>query len=254
MNLGSNASDAMPEGGRLGYQTENMTLDREAARRLFDAPLGKYVLLTVSDSGHGMDKTTQEHIFDPFYTQKEVGQGTGLGLSVVYGVVKSHHGFIVCDSKPEKGTIFRIYLPALDSPVKSEAGPASATRDMVVGGDEVILLVDDEASLRDLGREALSRYGYEILLASSGEEALEIYGQEKVIDLVILDVSMPGMGGGKCLLELLKINPEARIIISSGYSLDGPLQDILSSGASGFVSKPFSISNLLVAIRQVLDP
>jgi CheY-like chemotaxis protein len=114
--------------------------------------------------------------------------------------------------------------------------------------------VDDEASLRDLGQEILSRYGYQVLPASSGEEALEIYRQQEAIDLVILDVSMPGMGGGKCLTELLKINPGARVIISSGYSLDGPIQEILSSGASGFVAKPFSISNLLITIRQVLDP
>jgi len=255
MNLGSNASDAMPEGGRLVFQTENMTLDREVARRLYDAPPGKYVLLTVSDTGHGMNKTTQEHIFDPFYIRKEVGKGSGLGLSVVYGVVKSHDGFIICDSKPGKGTTFRIYLPALDSPpVKPEVAVTPCPRSTVAGGDEVILLVDDEASLRELGQEILSRYGYQVLTASSGEEALDVYSRQEVIDLVILDVSMPGMGGAKCLTELLKINPGARVIISSGYSLDGPLQDILSSGASGFVAKPFSISNFLITVRQVLDP
>ena len=254
MNLGSNASDAMSEGGRLVFQTENMTLDRRGAQRLFNAAPGKYVLLTVSDTGHGMDKATQEHIFDPFYTRKEVGQGTGLGLSVVYGIVKSHDGFIICDSKSGEGTTFKIYVPALDSPIKPETATPATPGSMVPGGDEVILLVDDEASLRDLGQEILSRYGYQVLPASSGEEALEIYRQQEVIDLVILDVSMPGMGGGKCLTELLKINPGARVIISSGYSLDGPIQEILSSGASGFVAKPFSISNLLITIRQVLDP
>ena len=253
MNLGSNASDAMPEGGSLVFQTENMTLNREGAKRLFNAAPGKYVLLTVSDTGHGMDKNTQEHIFDPFYTRKEVGQGTGLGLSVVYGIVKSHDGFTICDSKPGDGTIFRIYLPALDSPVKPEAAVTPAPRTTVTGGDEVILLVDDEASLRDLGQEILTRYGYRVLPASSGEAALDIYRQQEVIDLVILDVSMPGMGGGKCLSELLKVNPGAKVIISSGYSLDGPLKDILSSGASGFVAKPFSISNFLITVRQVLD-
>ncbi len=254
MNLGSNASDAMPEGGRLVFQTENMTLDRHAAQRLFNATPGKYVLLTVSDTGHGMDKATKEHIFDPFYTRKEVGQGTGLGLSVVYGIVKSHDGVIICDSKSGEGTTFKIYLPALDLPLKPETAVPVTPGSVVPGGDEVILLVDDEASLRDLGQEILSLYGYQVLLASSGEEALEIYRQQEVIDLVLLDVSMPGMGGGKCLTELLKINPGARVIISSGYSLDGPLKDIMSSGASGFVAKPFSISNLLSTIRQVLDP
>ena len=251
MNLGSNSKDAMPEGGRLIFETENVTLGEDYCGQHAEAEAGDYVLLTVSDTGQGMDRKTQENIFDPFFTSKEVGKGTGLGLATVYGIVKNHRGHIMCYSEPGQGTTFRIYLPAIRAQI---AGERIESRDKKpLAGNETILLVDDERSLLDMGRQILSRQGYTVHQASTGEEALEKYGALKTIDLIILDVSMPGMGGHKCLERLLELNPEARVIIASGYSLNGQLKDIMASGASGFVAKPFSKTDLLRSVRQVLD-
>ena len=251
MNLGSNSKDAMPDGGRLIIESENITLQEDYCGQHAEATAGDYVLLTVSDTGHGMDRQTQEHIFDPFFTNKEVGKGTGLGLATVYGIVKSHHGHIMCYSEPNMGTTFKIYLPAIRAPITTaEKETAGKT---VSGGNETILLVDDEAPILDLGKQILLRQGYRVHLASTGEEALKIYSDLKSIDLIILDVSMPGMGGRKCLQNLIEINPRVKVIIASGYSLNGQLKDIIAAGASGFVPKPFSKIDLLKSVRSVLD-
>jgi len=255
MNLVVNAKDAMPEGGQLLIETRNITLDQEFCKRYAEVTPGEYVLLSISDTGHGMDKDTLEHIFDPFYTTKEVGKGTGLGLAIVYGIVKNHEGYIMCSSRPGAGTYFRIYFPAteleteavgtMDSPESKSIGP---------GRNETVLLVDDEEFIRELGGDVLGQAGYTVLTANDGEQALEVYRQEQNrIDMVILDLIMPGMGGSKCLEELLRMNPHAQILIASGYSPDASTKGTLLSGAAGFINKPYDNKQLLGLVRKILD-
>ena len=255
MNLAVNAKDAMPEGGKLLIETQSVTLDQEFCRRYAEVKPGDYVLFSISDTGHGMGKETLEHIFDPFYTTKEVGKGTGLGLAIVYGIIKNHEGYITCYSRPEVGTTFRIYLPTIEpETVPVDVLIAPEPKGFARGGNETILLVDDEEFIRELGVDVLGRAGYTVLTASNGENALELYQQERArIDLVILDLIMPGMGGSKCLEELLKMDPETRVLIASGYSPDGPTKGALETGAKGFVSKPYDTSQLLKLVRKILD-
>jgi signal transduction histidine kinase/ActR/RegA family two-component response regulator len=255
VNLAVNAKDAMAEGGKLLIETQSVTLDQEFCRRYAEVKPGDYVLFSISDTGHGMGKETLEHIFDPFYTTKEVGKGTGLGLAIVYGIIKNHEGYITCYSRPEVGTTFRIYLPTIEpEAVPVDVLIAPEPEGLARGGNETILLVDDEEFIRELGVDALGRAGYTVLTASNGENALELYRQERArIDLVILDLIMPGMGGSKCLEELLKIDPHTRVLIASGYSPDGPTKGALDIGAKGFVSKPYDTSQLLQLIREILD-
>jgi len=252
MNLAVNAKDAMPEGGRLLVETVNVSLDEHYCAMHPEVHPGEYVQLTVSDSGHGMSRKTLEHIFEPFYTTKETGKGTGLGLATVYGIVKSHKGHITCYSERGEGTTFKVYFPAITS--TDDIVRPQEELGVSPGGTETILLVDDEESLRILGSQILEEFGYTVLTAADGESALQIYqeGHEK-IGLVILDLIMQGMGGKHCLAELLKINPEARIAIASGYSPDGPTRKILKNGAKGFVSKPYDIRQMLNVVRQVMD-
>lgn len=252
MNLAVNAMDAMPEGGKITIETTRAILDEVFCKTHLGARPGEYVLLTISDTGHGMNKEILEHVFEPFYTTKEVGKGTGLGLAMVYGIVKTHEGYILCYSEVDSGTTFKIYLPALvQSGHWSEAGEGE---DRPKGGDETIMLVDDEEYIRELGVELLSDVGYEVLTATDGEGALELYRKEqKRIDLVILDLVIPGMGGKKCYEEILKIDPQAKILIVSGYSVNGPGQEAMKAGARGFVGKPFDVYNILTTIRNILD-
>ncbi len=252
MNLAVNAKDAMPDGGKLIVETANVILDQDYCKIHRVANPGSYVQLTVTDTGHGIDKMTIEHIFEPFYTTKETGKGTGLGLATVYGIVKSHNGHIVCYSEPDEGTTFKIYLPTIDS--TQEARKAEEHLTAPEGGSETILLVDDEEPIRGLGTQILEEFGYTVLTAADGESALQLYSKkQKKIDLVILDLIMPGMGGKLCLLELLKINLEAKVAIASGYSPDGPTREILKNGAKGFISKPYDLRQMLKVIREVLD-
>ncbi len=255
VNLAVNAKDAMAEGGKLLIETQSVTLDQEFCRRYAEVKPGDYVLFSISDTGHGMGKETLEHIFDPFYTTKEVGKGTGLGLSIVYGIIKNHEGYITCYSRPEVGTTFRIYLPTIEpEAVPVDVLTAPEPEGLARGGNETILLVDDEEFIRELGVDVLGRAGYTVLTANNGENALELYRQERArIDLVILDLIMPGMGGSKCLEELLTIDPHTRVLIASGYSPDGPTKGALDSGAKGFVSKPYDTNQLLQLIREILD-
>lgn len=251
MNLALNARDAMPDGGELQVRTENVALDEDFCRAHPEVQPGKYAMLEVADTGQGMDNETLQHIFEPFYTTKELGRGTGLGLAMVYGIVSQHAGLIECESEQGSGTRFRIYLPAIPT-VEQEKGETTAIAPAV--GTETILLVDDEELVRDLGRRILTRSGYTVLTAANGKEALSLFSlNEKKIDLVILDLIMPEMGGKQCLQELMKIDPQLRVLIASGYSSDGPLGDTLGGGACGFVSKPFRINYLLKAVRKALD-
>ncbi|UCG22299.1 MAG: PAS domain S-box protein [Deltaproteobacteria bacterium] len=255
MNLALNAKDAMPEGGKLVIETQNITLDQEFCKRYAEIKPGDYILLSMADTGHGMEKETLEHIFDPFYTTKEVGKGTGLGLAIVYGIVKNHEGYVMCYSRPGSGTSFRIYLPASEAATEhEEAVEPLESKSPVMGGDETILLVDDEKFIRELGVDVLGQAGYTVLTAGNGEQALEVYRKERDrVDLIILDLIMPGMGGSKCLEELLKIGPQARVLIASGYSPDASTKGALETGAAGFINKPYDTKQLLELVRKILD-
>ena len=214
-----------------------MVLEEEYCRVHLGAKPGPFSLLTVSDTGCGMDTETVEHIFEPFYTTKEKGRGTGLGLSMAYGIIKNHGGYIMCYSEPGEGTTFKIYLPVERKKNNKEPEMAEEVP-MPKGGSETILLVDDEEPLRDLGEQMLKRFGYRVLTAPDGETALEIYRQKgKAISLVILDIIMPGMGGRRCLEELLRIDPAARIVVSSGYSINGATGEAFKN-AKSFLYKP----------------
>jgi PAS domain S-box-containing protein len=254
LNLAGNAQDAMPEGGGLTFETREIFLDHDYCRRHLEVLPGPYVQLMVTDTGVGVDENTREHIFEPFFTTKEVGKGTGLGLASVYGIVKSHRGYIHCNSEPGLGTTFKIYLPVFQERDSSHWTEPSPIRHEGLTGTETILLVDDEEALRELGARALSSRGYQVLTAGSGEEALEIYqNQEGRLDLVILDLGMPGMGGHKCLKEILALNPQARVVIASGYSAGDQVKAAVQSGAAGYVAKPFQRTDLLTMVRSVLD-
>lgn len=253
MNLGANARDAMPDGGELSILTANLDLEQD---RLFGAEklsAGKYVRLKVSDTGQGMDAESLKKIYDPFYSTKGVGKGTGLGLSIVYGIVEVHGGKIMCSSEPGKGTEFEIYLPAATDVSLELARQSPVEMESTPGGQETILVVDDESQLLKVNSELLVQGGYNVLTASSGEDAVELYGRQgKDIDLVIMDLGMPGMGGRKALQEILKMDPEAKVVISSGYNspteFDGKMD-----GAKAFIDKPFRLGDLLRLIRTLLD-
>ena len=252
LNLGKNAADAMPEGGRLLIETGNVILDDSEPLGNLDVKPGRYVLWSVSDTGAGMDETTRAKIFEPFFTTKELGKGTGLGLASVYGIVRSHDGYIDCHSEVGQGTTFKIYIPAIEQVGnKLECGPLEISPQ---GGKETILLVDDEASIRDFASKALRRFGYTALTASSGEEALEVFSRcPNKIDLVILDIGMPGMGGHRCFRELLERDPGLKIIIASGYPIAGQVKSTVDAGAVGYMGKPYQLDDLLKKIRSVLD-
>jgi PAS domain S-box-containing protein len=251
MNLAVNARDAMPEGGKLVIETANVSLDEEYAVTHLDAYPGSYVRLTITDTGSGIDTEIREHIFEPFYTTKGVGVGTGLGLAMVHGIVKHHGGHIRCYSEPGEGTSFAIYFPAL---ILEDQEGETIERPMPQGGSETILLVDDEEFIRDLGSRILRRAGYKVITASNGKQALEVYqvrGDE--ISLIVLDLIMPEMGGKQCLGEILRVDPSAKAVIASGFSANGRTKDALAAGAKGFVNKPYDIRQLLEVIREVLD-
>jgi len=251
MNLGINARDAMPEGGRIIIETENVILSQEYARQRVEVTPGRYVLLTLSDTGRGMDRETLEHIFEPFYTTKETGQGTGLGLAMVYGIIKNHGGHIACYSEPGQGTVFKIYLPAAEG---AALGPQDRKNGDSVGGRETILVVDDEEPLRDIAVKLLAGHGYRVLTAPDGQAALRVFQDpQNAVDLVILDLNMPGMDGARCLAELLKLAPRLKVIMASGYSINGHGQRMLQAGAADYISKPYASQELLAKIRTVLD-
>jgi two-component system cell cycle sensor histidine kinase/response regulator CckA len=254
MNLAGNAKDAMPDGGELVFETSLICLDEEYSESHIGIAPGWYVLLSVTDTGEGMDKITATQIFDPFFTTKEIGKGTGLGLSTVYGIIKEHDGHITCYSEPGQGTTFKIYFPAAEAEAATadECPPEDGMQ--VTSGSETVLMADDEPAIRDIGKAALKNNGYTFLEASSGEEALEIYeAKPDEIDLVILDIGMPGMGGRHCLRRIMKINPRAKVLIASGYSKNGSIKSTFDDGAGGYVAKPFSRAELLKAVREILD-
>jgi len=253
MNLTVNAKDAMPEGGNLKIETRN--IEFEAIHYHDDVKMdpGRYTVFKVSDTGSGIAKENLQHIFEPFFTTKEAGKGTGIGLSVVYGIVKNHNGFIFCASEPGQGTSFEIFLPAMDIEIAEDKKETVKNTDLSQG-QETILLVDDEPALLDTGQELLSLLGYHVLTADSGEKALNVIRQEGGnISLVILDLMMPGMSGEKCLPEILKIVPSMKVIIASGYTASIKEKDLIGAGAVDFIHKPYHIEFLSKKIRGILD-
>ncbi|NPU84705.1 MAG: PAS domain S-box protein [Syntrophaceae bacterium] len=249
LNLFVNAWQAMPGGGDLHVETANVMLDEDDARAdLADA--GPYVKVSITDTGVGMDDRTRLRIFDPFFTTKEMGRGTGLGLASVYGIVKGHGGFIRVSSAPGRGTTFVIYLPASGKALAVE--PFTWDGGMS-RGHETILVVDDEDMIREVTKEMLEGLGYRVLTAGDGGEAVSLFRSErKGVDVVILDMIMPGIGGGEVYDALRALDPGVRVILSSGYSLDGQARAIMERGIRDFLQKPFRIEDLSRKIRSVL--
>ncbi len=250
MNLCLNARDAMPGGGRLLLETENLALDEEYMRLYLGTRAGEFVRLRVSDTGHGMPPEVRARIFEPFFTTKGVGKGTGLGLAMVYGIVNQHDGWIDCYSEVGKGTCFEIYLPRSSQ----DTGATALTSQTPVpcSGTETILLVDDEPMIRSLGRAILQKYGYQVLLAEDGVEAVEVYRREMGrIALVILDRTMPRLSGSDALVQLRQIDPEVRVVFSSGYSADQTGSE--AGDVQGYVNKPYQPQELGNTVRSILD-
>ncbi len=253
MNLCINAKEAMPDGGCLRIETKNLAVDEAYCAGHVGAKPGPYVLIEVSDTGSGMSEETIERTFDPFFTTKgwDFNKGTGLGLSVSKGIVEQHGGWITCQSEPGVGTTFTVYFPSIETQPEHKKPEIETT---ATTEDKKILLVDDEEYVRDLGKRILQRAGYPVITASNGEEALEIYAREhSSISLVLLDFIMPQMAGEKCLEELSKINPQAKVLIASGFTVTGDAKNLLDAKSRGILPKPFNIRELLRSVRDVLD-
>jgi len=249
LNLYINAWQSMPGGGDLKIFTQNVEID-EYYCRPFKAQPGRYVKISIIDNGVGMDRATREKIFDPFFTTKEMGRGSGLGLASAYGIIKSHGGFINVYSEKGEGSRFNIHLPTSEKEAIENKTPAEE----IVKGSETILLVDDENIVMEVGSEMLDTLGYNIFLARTGKEAIESYRENREkINMVILDMIMPDLGGGDTYDELVKIDPDVRVLLSSGYSIDGQASEILERGCDGFIQKPFNMSDLSKKIREILD-
>jgi PAS domain S-box-containing protein len=249
LNLYLNSWQAMSGGGGLYIQTENIVID-EFFNRPYHVEPGKYVKISVADTGVGMDKATQQRIFDPFFTTREMGRGTGLGLASAYGIIKNHGGFIDVYSEKGKGSTFNIYLPASETEVVKE----KKSQEEVLKGAETTLLVDDEDMIIEVGQGVIKKLGYKVLTAKSGKEAIEIYKKNHDrIDMVLLDMIMPEMGGGETYDKLKEINPGIKVLLSSGYSIDGEATNILERGCNGFIQKPFYMTDLSKKIREILD-
>ncbi|MBW2117432.1 MAG: response regulator [Deltaproteobacteria bacterium] len=252
LNLFINAADAMPSGGSLFLKTGNTTHEGMKGRLYAPKP-GNYILLTIRDTGSGMDNETKERIFEPFFTTKEMGRGTGLGLASVYGIIKGHGGYIDVESEKGVGTTFSIYLPATKAEVSAYTEEKEG-RIEVSRGSGTVLFVDDEEMIIDVGTKMVEAFGYEVLTARDGKEAIEIYKVKRDrIDMVILDMIMPGLGGGETYDRLKEINPDIKVLLSSGYSIDGQANEILERGCDGFIQKPFNMNQLSRKIREILD-
>jgi CheY-like chemotaxis protein len=251
VNLTVNAKDAMGEAGRLTIRTENVSLDEESCKQDAEAAPGDWVALTVTDTGHGMDRDTMRHIFEPFYTTKELGRGTGLGLAMVYGIVTQHGGYVACRSQPGEGTRFSVYLPAISA--ESTASAEESSKSLELAGKETVLLVDDEEMIRGLGKRILEKNHYTVLTAVDGKQALEVFLRERErIGLVVMDLIMPVMGGKDCLKQLLELDPDVRVLIASGQAVDASTEECLSLGAKAVLRKPFRAKQLLAEVRKAL--
>ncbi|MCP4726651.1 MAG: response regulator, partial [bacterium] len=246
-NIFINARDAMPSGGKLNILTQEVFVAERITNITNDIKTGKYVKISITDTGFGIPKEVSDRIFEPFFTTKE--NGTGLGLASVYGIIKNHDGHIYCESVESKGTTFTILLPASNGETTDEKIEAEISR-----GDSTILMVDDEEDVRSSVKNTLEGLGYTVLTAGDGNVAVEIYQREKEnIDLILLDIVMPGKDGKEIYFELKKFNPDARVLLLSGYSQHGTAQELLNDGALGFIQKPFKIQELSETISEVMS-
>jgi nitrogen-specific signal transduction histidine kinase/ActR/RegA family two-component response regulator len=249
LNLYVNAWQAMPDGGDLYISAENVELD-EVDVSPHGINAGRFVKITITDTGIGMDGATLARIFEPFFTTKERGRGTGLGLASAYGIVKNHGGFIHVESEKGLGTSFMIHLPASDRVIHAVQGQ----EDDLPKGRETLLLIDDEDMILDVGSKMLEGLGYKVYTAGGGRQGLQIYEQDKDrISLVILDVIMPDLGGKETFEALRRIRPAVKVLLCSGYSLGGHAEEIMKNGCKGFIQKPFKVADLARKIRSILD-
>ena len=243
-----NAAEAMLDSGDLILKTTNVTHEDMKAKE-YDPKQGNYVLLTITDTGVGMDKSTMGLIFDPFFTTKHMGMGTGLGLAAVYGIITGHGGYIDVESRKGHGSTFSLYFPASVEKVRK----VPRTADEITRTTGTILLVDDEDMVMEVEKELLETLGYEVLTAGDGKEAVEIYKKKwDNIDLVIMDMVMPNMGGGEAYDRMKEINPRVKVLLSSGYSIDREAKEILARDCDGFIQKPCTIKELSEKIREIL--
>jgi CheY-like chemotaxis protein len=251
LNLAVNARDAMPDGGTLTIETHEVEIDGVYAQEHVDAQPGTYVLLAVSDTGTGMDAATRARVFEPFFTTKEKGKGTGLGLATVYGIVRQHGGHISLYSEIGRGTTFKIYLPRAEA----SAEPERRRRTVEArGGTETILLVEDEAPVRDFVTSALKRAGYQVLAAADGDEALRLETTaHDQIDLLLSDGMMSGIRVPEMVAEFRKRRPDARVLLMSGYAQEAFIRQGLMVAGGAFLQKPFTAAGLVAKVREVLD-
>jgi two-component system cell cycle sensor histidine kinase/response regulator CckA len=252
-NLVVNARDAMPNGGKLVIETQNVVLDNFFVHEHAGASHGRQVMLAVSDSGIGMDMATQAHLFEPFFTTKGPGKGTGLGLATCYGIVKQHGGYIECYSKVGHGTSIRVYLPSLESEVYP--APQPSADNIMPHGTETILLVEDDIAVRGLTARLLTRLGYAVIEVVNGLEALQLVqsADDRAIDLVITDVVMPQMGGKMLATRLAELRPDLPVLFMSGYTDDALVEQGYLAPGIVFIQKPFSQTGLAYKVREALD-
>jgi CheY-like chemotaxis protein len=251
MNLCVNARDAMPQGGRLCIETANVELDEVYARQNAYVIPGAYVMLSVSDTGCGMDKETQRRIFEPFFTTKDSGRGTGLGLSTVYGIAKQNDGYVIVHSEPGKGSTFRLYIPRLEGTAKLSTPPPALQA--TPHGTETILVVEDEEALRVLARTCLESNGYRVIDAADPAAALDLAAKyPSRIDLLLTDVVMPGMGGREMATCLAALQPEVKVLYMSGYTNDLIDQHGILDGHTELLEKPFTLQGLLAKVHKSL--
>ena len=248
-NLVTNARDAMPQGGTLILETAIVIIDARFVKVHGFGEMGRYARISISDTGEGMDEATREKIFNPFFTTKEVGKGTGLGLATVYGIVKQHHGYITVYSEPGHGTIFRIYLPVVQMKVNEEPD----TNTVIKGGNETVLIAEDDEAVRRFMREALEEYGYRTIEAIDGEDAIGQFMQHCNIDLVIVDSVMPRKNGWVVCEEIRKMDPHIKTLFTSGYTKDIVLGKGIEDYELNFIAKPLSCDDFLRKVREVLD-
>jgi PAS domain S-box-containing protein len=251
LNLYLNAWQAMPDGGEIVLETANIILD-ESDVKFFAVDPGRYIRISITDTGIGMDETTRNQIFEPFFSKRGSGQGSGLGLASVHGIVKNHGGFINVYSEKGRGSTFTIYLPASGKKIVDET--PELERRKIQYGQGTILLVDDQDMVLDVGKKMLESIGYKVLIAQSGRQALDLYNKQKdEIDLIILDMIMPEMSGGETYERMRAIDAGVNVLLSSGYSINSQVKEILGRGCNGFIQKPFSLKDLSIKVRELLE-